>query len=426
MKIHVTGSKAHRVWKCPPSAVLPQVVDDDRIHAWARGKGKLVHAFLENVGELGRDLAMKQAPAELWPLLQAIDLDDLPAHLSTEVAFAWNWKTWTARELGRNLDRNYDQVADQPDPTCEIAITLDAIGAERIVSPGHDAMAPVRGYVGDYKTGHSKYPAPDQFAQTLLGALCVRALYGCDQVVVELIHIHDDSDHHKSRRTVDDWDLDVFARELQAAMELVAYWEAEYNAGRAVAAHEGPWCDYCEAYMACPAKVQLVKAIPAELHAFGVRPNAEGVLELAPGVITVRNAADAWMTLERISEWVGRAQQQVIGIASFEDVPLPDGRVVGRVVGEKRTVNAQIAGEVLEKRYGAAERLLRIKQTITLDAIHHAVVANIKPGEKMQTKKGDGVEDKLLAEIDRLGGIETKVTEAIRPHVPKKKRLPSG
>lgn len=442
MRVCPTGSRVHRVWKCPPSAVLPQVVEDESRYEPARNKGRAIHAYLERVKAIGeiaaqaeatlsREQAMKICECfgllqveerlkdnqRLLSLLKALDISNLPVDLATEVAFAWNWRLRTARELGRNLNRNYEQVDPPIDWGSEIPCTLDVVG----VAASSPASASSRGYVGDYKSGHSKYPPPDAFGQTLLGASCVRSAYGADDCVVELIHIHDDGDHHRVRRIVDGWDLDVFERELQAAMGYVEHWEEEYADGRAVAATEGAWCDYCPAYMACPAKVALVRRIPAELAQLGIEPDpATGKLELRQGMISVRNAADAWMVLEQIAEAVNKAKEQVIGIASFEDIALPDGRVIGRQLTEKRQLNANIAAEVLERRYGRETRDAAVKITMSLEAVHHAVVANIRPGEKIQTKKEDGVLDRVLADIEAKGGLATKTTESIRPYVPKK------
>ncbi len=410
MRIEITGSKAHRVWKCPSSAVLPQVAEDETIHEPARNKGKGIHGYLEVVGEVGAIVAQAGVGEDLLPLVKAIDLDDVPVGLSTEVAFAWNWRTNTARELGRNINRCYE-LADPPvDPDSEIALTMDLIGVQ-----GR------RGYCGDYKSGHGKYPAPDMFGQTLLGACCARSVFDLDECVVELIHIHDDGDNHKSRRLLDEWDMDAFAREFQRSMLQVERWEREYERTGQVGAIEGPWCQYCPAFMACPAKVALIHAIPAELMAFGAAPNAEtGALELREGVISVRNAADVWMMLERISDIVSKAKAQVRGIAFFEDVELPDGRVLGKQVTERRHLNAEIAAQVIEKRYGRAERDARVKISMSLDAVHQAVVNHIKPGQKIHTKKNDGVLDLVLGEIDQLGGMETKVTAPIKAYAPKR------
>lgn len=431
----ITGSRVHRVWKCPASAVLPQTEIDDGRFEPARAKGQAVHKFLERVKAIGRPAALAEAPAEILPLLEALDLENLPIGLACEVAFAWNWKASTARELGRGIERNYAGV----DWSCEIPCTLDVVGVQQLIDPpDHVEMAPVRGYVGDYKSGHTKYPAPDLFGQTLLGALCVRSVWGCDDIVVELIHIHDNGGHHAVRRIVGEWELDGFAGELAEAMETVEDRLTLISAGVPILPPEeiptpveGSHCDYCPAYRACPAKLALVRSIPDRLVQLGIRPGTlpdkDGVeqhaLVLSPGGLTASNAAQAWTALELIEDVIGRAKEELCGLAAFQDIPLPDGRVLGRLVTERRGANGKIAAELLEKRYGRAERDTRVDISVTLAALRQAVVSNLKPGEKIEKKDGSGVYDRLLAELERLGGLETKVTDAVRPHVPKRKRL---
>lgn len=428
--MRVTGSRVHRVWKCPASAVLLQTEQDDARFAPARTKGQAIHRLLERVKAIGRPSALAEAPKEILPLLEALDLEDLPVGLACEVAFAWNWQTGVARELGRGeaLPRHADGAVNYDalgvDWTCEIPGTLDVVGVSEGVRGTTTSGIPMkRGYVGDYKSGHVKYPAPDMFGQLLLGALCVRSVYGCDDVVVELIHIHDNGGHHKARRTVTDWDLDGFAGELRGAMDQVgaAQWPEIHQPDPV----EGPWCDYCPAYRACPAKLALVRQLPQELVQLGVRPDREsGELQLSPGALTVRNAAMAWMAIERIEDVLARAKQEICGIGAFEPVELPDGRVIGWTPGqERRSVNGKVAAELLERRYGREERDKRVEVSVSMAELRHAVVAHIKPGEKIETAKGTGVLDGLLAELERMGGLETKTVGAgVKPHVPKGKR----
>lgn len=433
-KIKTTGSAAHRVWKCPASAVLPQVPSDRSKYEPARDKGKAIHSFLERVKLIGRPAALAEAPKELLPMLEALDLENLPVSLATEVAFAWNWRTSAARELGRNLGRAYERADPPIDWGSEIPCTLDVVGVQEFDSIQGDEdehgdlwTPPSKGYVGDYKSGHTKYPAPDLFAQTLLGGACVRSVYGCDDVVLELITIHDNGGHHAVRRTVDEWELDIFERELAAAMLEVEHWEAEYARTGTVAAHEGPWCDWCDAYKSCPSKVALVREIPERLMVLGVRPDPEsGALVLTPGVISVRNASDAWMMAERIADVVNRIKEEICSIGAFEPIPLPDGRVIGHLHTERRSVNGRLAAELLEKRYGREERDKRVELSVTMASLRLAVVSNLKQGEKIETKAKTGEFDRLLEELERLGGIEVNTTDAVKPHVPKRKRLGSG
>lgn len=435
--MRITGSKLHRVWKCPASAVIPQAERDQSGSEPARDKGKAIHAYLETVKAKGKDAALAEAPKDLHPLLEALDLENLPVHLACEVAFAWNWRNSTARELGRspNLPRCGDGGVDYwklgADWSCEIPCTLDVVGVQENVERLRLHAGTTRGYVGDYKSGHSKYPAPDLFGQTLLGALCVRSVYGCDDVVVELIHIHDNGSHHAARRTVNEWDLDVFEREVADAMNAI---EAERNnvsgpgdAWAELTPVEGPHCQWCDAFTSCPAKLALVRQIPEHLLTMGVRPDPEsGALTLTSGAISVRNAADAWMMAERIQDIVNRIKEEICSIGAFEPIPLPDGREIGHVHSERRSVNGRIAAEVLEKRYGREERDKRVTISVSMAELRFAAAAHLKQGEKIETKARTGVYDGLLAEIERLGGLELNTSDAVKPHVPKKKRLPGG
>lgn len=447
-----TGSKIHRVWKCPASAVLPQTEQDDGRFEPARTRGQAIHRFLERVKAVGRAAALAEAPKELLPLLEALDLEDLPVGLACEVAFTWNWQAGTARELGRGeaLPRRPDGAVDYDklgvDWSCEVPCTLDVVGvmALSIVGEVATVQGVRRGYVGDYKSGHVKYPAPDMFGQTLLGALCVRALWGCDDVVLELIHIHDNGSHHKARRTVTDWELDTFERELAAAMHLITdpvevegveEWletgKGDPWASVRPAPVEGSWCDYCPAFRACPAKIALVRQLPEKLYELGFRPGTlpdkngveQPALVLTPGALTVRNASAAWMALEAIEDVIARAKQEICSIGAFEEIPLPDGRVIGHVHTEKRSIVGRIGAEVLEKRYGRETRDEFVELSVTMGALRQAAQKHIKQGEKLETKAKNGMYDRLLEEIDRAGGIELHTSDAVKPHVPKKKRL---
>lgn len=416
LAVQPTGSKWHRIWQCPPSAVLPQIVSDEREAKTepARGRGQAIHRYLERVKLVGKEQALAESPPELIPLLSALDLDKLPVHLSTEVAYAWNWKTCTARELGRNLEhRDYDRLG--VDWSCEIPCTLDVIGVQ-------ETDKGVFGFVGDYKTGWTKYPPPDKFGQTLLGGLCVRAMFGCTKVVLELIYIDEDGDHYPVRRVVDDWDLDIAERSFQAAMAALAKAELDQEAGRPHAYHEGSHCTHCDAFKNCQAKTAMVRAIPGELVRMGVRQDKSGALELTPGVITREVAANMFVAAEKIREVLGKVMTEICGLAWQEPIPLADGRVIERYVTKKRDLDGRKAAQVLERRYGREEALTAIQIDVTFDSIRKLVTKHKAEGEKLETKKGDGALDKVIAEIDNLGGIAANVSEVCKPHMPKKRK----
>lgn len=414
--VQPTGSKWHRIWQCPPSAVLPQIVSDEREAATepARGRGRAIHRYLERVKLVGKEQALAESPPELLPLLSALNLDSLPVHLSTEVAFAYNWKTGAVRELGRNLEhRDYDLLG--VDWSCEIPGTYDVIGVQ-------ETDKAVFGFVGDYKSGWTKYPPPDKFGQTLLGGICVRQLFKCTKVVLELIYIDEDGESYPVRRVVDEWDLDMAERSFQAAMLALEQAELDEAAGRSHAYHEGRHCDFCGAFKNCGAKTAMVRAIPAELVRMGVRQDKTGALELTPGVITREVAANMFVAAEKIREVLGKVMTEVCGLAWNEPIPLADGRVIERYKTTKRELEGRKAAAVLERRYGRDEALTAIQIDVTFDAIRKLVAKHKGPDEKMETKKGDGALDAVIKEIDNAGGIHQNTSEACKPHMPKKRK----
>ncbi len=425
-----TGSRLHRVWRCPASLILPQNTNEDLEAKWepARNKGKLIHRYLERVKVVGVAQALGEVPADLLNLCKALDIDKLPTHLATEVAYAYNWRDGTARELGRNLShRDYDAL--HVDWSCEIPCTLDVVGWATVVVGGVERK---RAYVGDYKTGHTTYPRPGVFAQTLLGALCATLMMGCEDAVVELIYIDDDGDSYPSRDVVDEWDLQGFAREIADTMEALPELDMTFvdHGGDALVKHEGGHCDHCPAFKGCSAKVALVRAVPAELVRLGVSKADDGELEISPTAITVRNAAQVWEACERIESICKRMRKEVSGIAWNEPVTLSDGRVIERYTHSRRAVTGRIAALVLERHYGRDKAMEAIEVKVSIDAIRQLVVESIdpaaKPKPKIETKSGDGLLDVVLAEIQSLGGLTVTTGEECKPHQPRKKPLGSG
>lgn len=414
-RVSMSGSKWHRAWRCPPSAALPQDTDDDREERTepARNRGKDVHAYLETVRPAGKEAALAAAPDDLQQLLRSIDIDALPTHLSTEVAFAMNMVTGAIRELGRNLGhRDYASLEWPPDFD-ELPFTLDVIGVQ-------ETDKGVFGYVGDYKTGHTKYPPPDEYGQTLLGALAVRAIYKCTKVVVELIYLDEETgQHYPARRVVDDWDLDIVERSFMKAWQEIDKADAMAGAGMALAFRQGNHCTYCAAYKHCDAKIGLVRSVPEELVRLGVVKLEDGKLEVGRGALTVRNAGEMFLAAENIREVLGRVMTEICGLAWHEPIPLPDGRVIERRETSRRKVDGKKAAALLASRYGQEQAAKYVDIKVSLEQLYKAAAAYKDPKERLETKRCDGVFDKLITELEAMQGIETIRSEDCKPYMPK-------
>lgn len=441
--IRTTGSKLHRVWQCPASALLPQNTSEDldaRTEP-ARGKGHVIHKYLEEVRTVGVEEALSWvagAHGELAYLCRALDIDRLPTHLSTEVAFAWNWQTRSAQELGRNLGhRDYDALG--VDWSCEIPITVDVCGARDMVGGPGGALC-LRGFVGDYKTGWMKYPRPERFGQLLLGAACVRSVMGCDDVIAELLYIDESGDSFPVRDLIDGWLLDAFEMQIADVMGSMPALEDLYNrlGPDALPKREGPHCAYCPAFKACNAKTALVRAVPAELLKIGIKPDivmtprdpakpdGEFDVTLPTGLVNARNAAAIWEATERVKSICKSLQQEVTGIAYNEPVTLSDGRVIERYEWKKRKLDGRIAAAVLERHFPREAVLAKLDIGVSLTSVTQLAQAhtdfNVKPRPVMESAKGTGVVDKLIKEIDQAKGVGWDVGEAVKPRMPRKKR----
>jgi len=457
-----TGSKVHRLWQCPASFILPQNTNEDHEARTEpmRGKGQVVHKYLERVRAGGVDAALSQVPADHVMLCKALDIDRLPTHLSCEVAFAWNWKTLSARELGRGPDLprhpdgavNYDELG--VDWSCEIPVTVDVTGMAEW-SPKGSMETLRRGYVGDYKTGHTRYPRPSRNGQILIGAVCIRYLMQLDDVTGELLYIDDDGDCYPQRDLIDSWTLDSFERELAAIMEeqpaLQALYEA--NGGGVLAKHEGPHCDHCAAYKDCSAKTGLVKAMPEALIKIGARRDTKGdfeliwvpeidkktgkpkgddkgswELQLAPGAVTVRNAAAMYEAAERIQALCSKIKDEVCSLGYHEPIPLSDGRVIERYTTKRRATDGRVAAGFFEQWLAAKmtpdearkKVMAKLDVKLSLEACRDLVTENIdwntKPRPVIESKNGTGVLDKLLVELERAGGLHVNSSEECKPH----------
>lgn len=451
-----TGSKIHRIWQCPASAVLPQNSSEDhetRTEPF-RGRGHVVHGYLERVRPEGVDAALARVPADLQVMCRALDIDRLPTHLSCEVAFAWNWKARTSRELGRGgaLPRKPDNAIDYDalgvDWSCEVPVTVDVTGFAEVMPPG--SMESIRrGYIGDYKTGHTKYPRPGRFGQILIGAICIRAIENLDDVIGEVLYIDDEGECYPQRDLIDQWTLDSFERDLAEIMDDLPALEALFvaNGPGALAKREGPHCDHCPAFKDCSAKTGLVKAMPEALLKLGAKrkPNGDydlvwvpefgkdgkpkdGVgtweLQLAPGAITVRNAAAVYEACERIEAMCRKMRDEVCGIAFHEPIPLSDGRVIERYVTKRSRTDGAVAAAVLEKHYPREKVLAKLDIGLSLGAIEDLVRENIdwkiKPRPVMSSQKGTGVLDKILDELKAAQGLFVNTSEECKPHKPRK------
>ena len=241
MKLTMSGLA--RAEACPASTFLPRV---EETSIWAE-QGKAVHAFLCNAASLGRAEALKAVPVKFLEVCEVLDLERLPHGnpdaYAFEVAFAWNWENDTARELGRNMERDYSGVSRE-----EIPGTADLVGATS------DTVI-----VLDIKSGWAPLGEPKTALQLIGYAVAAARAYGLSKAIVGWIRLRDGVPFYE-QASLDMLELNAAAARLRdvvdacLAEELVAGGDMAQVVPRA-----GEHCKYCPAFRRCPGNAELVR-----------------------------------------------------------------------------------------------------------------------------------------------------------------------
>lgn len=400
MKRRPTGSKLELAIACPGAFALPWV--DEPVGAPAL-RGTVIHAYLEDVANHGEDVAIGNAPEESRPFLRSIDLERLKHHttLQPEAAIAYDWRARTARLLGYGLGRAYPSLVDT-----EIPFTIDLLGvAESAVK------------VSDYKTGRTRYPSPDKFAQTMLGALGASRLFDRDRAIVELTYIDSAGEVSFDSAEVDGWDLDAFADLVEQTMSAVI----EAQASETPDVRPGDHCRelYCPAYRTCPSKSALVRNMPAHL----------GEVQ-APGYLAPERLSRTWRQVKEAQDLLSRIEQEIRDLSFREPIDLGDGTWLGPRERKVEEIDAGVAREVIAGMLGPAHAEKAITLEVTKAAIEREARswrdANPKDADGKRTtvenKNGTGILDRVLAEIRRRNGSKFKITN--NATIYKQKALP--
>ena len=374
----ITASALDRVIKCPGSEALPHIrrnSEDAKAGTWR-------HWYLENIEDLGEDKALAGVPEKYREMCEAIDLEGLPVGLASEVAFAYNWRTGEARELGRGLHRNYSMCG--PD---EIPGTIDAVGVSA------DLL-----YVGDYK-GWALVKARDN-AQLLFAALCGTKVFHLASAEMEIINVQG-SINWRSKTKVDIFDLGSFADKLKTTMLKVI----DLQSGKLeLEAHisEGDHCRYCPAYDSCPAKTKMLLVM------------AGG--ESLP-TLNKETARSAYQTFRAMQKLTAIAGARIHAYAEHSPIDLGDGLFYGPHSTEgNESIDGDAAYELIRKRLGQTYADKAVTHKATKSGIQLAVRKAKKDAVISGTQKAEF--ESLLIELRASGAATRKPSTKTEEHRP--------
>jgi hypothetical protein len=381
-------SKHDRVWLCGGSDALPGV---DHVGGHYQSRGRVLHAFLEDVNRLGElAAALERVPAEFREACEVIEERVLrmadPKSYAAEVAIAYDVDTGTARVLGQGLKREYS-IGPREFPG-----TIDVVGLS------DNAVL-----IFDYKTGYAKLGRPKTLRQLRAYAVLAARAFNRDRAVVGIIRIREDGSSYFEQDVLESFDLAEAEWELHELANKVAAERAKVAAGELPELTEGEHCDRCPAFMVCPAKMALARQ-------FALAPERlEQLVENA----TPEQLAAAWVRAKAVAEVAERVIERIKAAAREQPIPLGNGAVLGAVPTEE--IIPETALPIIAQLYG--EKVAEASKEVTVSVTKSSIEAALR---KHVLQKGMRITHLLRETWDFLRARHAmRGSSAVRKHTPK-------
>jgi hypothetical protein len=353
--MRLTASGLARAEACVGSVVLPAFVESTR---WS-GIGSAVDRFVQAAKQGDRAAALKEAPAELRPYLEALTLERIPAGAEYQVAFALNALTGEVRRIPGRAEGYPDDLGDE-----WIFGTSDIVG----VRPG-SVIA------WDLKWGSStdgRDPAGD--LQLGFYGACASAVAGVDEAELAFLRAGWDGVLRPDSAVLDAMDLaamrdriaTIWKRARQAAYARGGGAAADGDRSPApLALHVGEHCHYCPARRGCDAHLQpTALVLRGDLPALAATEGASlDTIREAVRALTPEQRGRAYQVCGEIEDRAKAIRAALRQDARQGPIPLGDGKELREVQwGTRQASPAAKAREAaLEEELRAAGEVKTIK-----------------------------------------------------------------
>lgn len=378
--MNITASSIERAAHCPASHAFP-AVRSSNVYSLA---GDARHSFANMVSDgVSREDALSAMPEEFREQCADLPIDNMSLHLASEVAFAFNVVTGEAREIGRNVNRQYNAAPS------EICGTVDIVGV------GDDCVL-----IKDFKGPHADLTHPKDNHQMLFGALCAARVYKKNTAILTLSRLVDDRTKDWTA-TVDAWTLDTFALSLAKIKTRVDWEKKNVSQGKVPDVNAGKWCRYCPAFDSCPAKVGLLKAMLDDTETTRIESMMPLPASLAPHVYR------QWREMGTLYK---RVTAIIHAYASRNTIDLGDGKAYGPVTTTTEKIDGDVAYTFVQNTFGQLMADEVTKRTMTKASLK-VLARDMKiAGEVSTLKEG---EESLLSALRKLDGLKEKETTKI-------------
>lgn len=359
-----SASVVPRLLQCATSALLPH---HDYNTEYAN-EGEDYHADMEAAIDVGDEDAI---PAEILALIQEGD------ETITEMAFAYDPKTDTAREIGRITREEYKAALRPGELPGKLDLAIRGNGRVIVV---------------DHK-GFELVDDADRNMQTATYALMVSRAWGFDEVEVWIRYRA--PWRKPSHAVLNALDLAVHADRLVRLRSDIE----KANETPQLFLNDGPWCKYCPAFLGgCPRQDSLKRLVTngtMERRLADVMPFADD-----------EEAAVGFEIYERMKTITQRLKAGLYARAAERPVPLRDGKFLGpREKQGNRKIDGEKAYELIREKYGQKVADASVKKEVAQTNIVKALKANGVRG-------ADAKKDALVKQLEEAGAVkrETKTT----------------
>ena len=365
------ASSLSRLLACPASGALPQIRGDGDGKGEAAATGIAGHKFLERLAlkdSVGQ--ALLHVDPEHHDMCRRIDLSGIDFGGEIYVEKSYHYRVDIGLIFG-----------EWPVSMPEFSITGTA---DLVQHRGGELL------VTDWKFGRPEYVEPvEDNTQLMFYALCAhldwkdKEFPAPSKITIRLGFIDQEMGGITFReRVLHPEDLLAFQEALRKALE--ARMVASSAATPSVT--EGPWCHFCHARVACPAKVSLIRQF------------SQGLMVRPPGDLTAERIGEAWVKAQTLKAAIAEFEAQVeFWVRTQGVVPLPDGKTLALVKRRGNEVlDPDIAAGCVGEELGDTAARSVVKRSVAKQAILDVVKAAGFPNK---------ISEKIIGAVRKAGGV---------------------
>jgi len=393
---------------CPGSGLLPQV----RSQADAASMGSAQHGHLHMRAVIGVDEALRRLPevAARWGLSE----EDASILAWRCRQFEWSPPTGAIAEVALALfeDGSVARVKGargeyEAPPGTVTAGTIDVLWAEPdpivIGSDGAPMCPPTSTlWVADYKCGDPANVAPVLTNMQLQGAAVLAARWLKARRVVPAIIFPNEGPQGEWDVPEAPWTLDNLAIFERRIVDVQRRRLAIVNGTAKLEVNEGSWCTFCQASLACPAKIATFKAIAGD------------PLPMDPRVFDEKQVRWLAAHLKEIERFAARAREVLVEHCQENGpIDLGNGLAWGAVVEKRTSLRPKVALPILATilangNRDEAEAAIWSTVTMSKDAVETKIRDVLRArGIKRQ---GAATVRRFFADLKDADGLEERTT----------------